>query len=61
MKTIKIISAILGLCVMLPISVYLQYWIISQLNANRLIWFLFFANIPIFIFVSLIQKLIEDD
>ena len=60
MKTSKIISAILGL-LSLPIGFYLTYWILSQLNPDRLIWFLFWIYVPIVFVVSLIQRLVEDD
>jgi len=60
MKTSKIIAAILGLLV-LPIGFYLQYWMISQLNADRLIWFLFWMYVPIVVIVTVIAKLIEDN
>lgn len=60
MKKITIISAILGLFV-IPISLYLQFWIISQLDADRLIWFLYWIHVPVIIFVTVIQKLVEDD
>ncbi len=60
MKKSKIISAILGL-IGVSIGLYLTYWIISQLNADRLIWFLFIIYVPIVIIVSIIQKLVEDE
>lgn len=60
MKTSKIIAVILGLLV-LPIGFYLTYWMISQLNADRLIWFLFWIYVPVIIIVTIITKLIEDN
>jgi len=60
MKKSKIISAIVGLLA-IPISLYLTYWILSQLNPDRLIWFLYWTWVPMVIFVSLIQKLVEDE
>ncbi len=60
MKKSKIISAILGLLA-IPISLYITYWILLQLNPDRLIWFLFIIYIPLIFIVALIQKLIEDD
>lgn len=59
MKTSKIIAAILGLLT-LPIGFYLQYWMISQLDADRLIWFLFWIYWPVIIVVMTVTKLIED-
>ncbi len=60
MKKSKVISAVVGLLA-LPISLYLTYWILTQLNPDRLIWFLYWMMIPMIIFVSIVQKLIEDN
>ncbi len=60
MKKSKIVSAVVGILA-LPISLYLTYWILTQLNPDRLIWFLYWMMVPMIIFVSIVQKLIEDD
>ncbi len=59
MKKSKIISAIVGLLA-IPIGIYLTYWMLSQLNPDRLVWFLFWIYVPMIIFVAFIQKIIED-
>ena len=60
MKTSKIIAAIIG-TLALPIYFYLLYWIISQLNPDRLIWFLFWIYVPVIIIIQIINKFIEDN
>ena len=60
MKTSKIIAAIIG-TLTLPVYFYLLYWIISQLNPDRLIWFLFWMYVPIIIIIQIINKFIEDN
>lgn len=60
MKKSRIISALLGLLAV-PINLYLFYWIISQLEADRLIWFLFIIYVPLIIIVVIMQKLVEDE
>jgi len=52
----KIISTILSLMA-LPVSFYITYWIISQLDADRLIWFLFWIYVPLVIIVIIISKI----
>lgn len=56
----KIIVLILSLLA-LPIGFYLQFWMISQLNADRLIWFLFWTYIPLSVIIQIIAKVIEDN
>ena len=61
MKKSKIVMGIVGIVLVLPISLYLQFWIISQLNADRLIWFLYWIYVPAIFLVGIIQKFIEDN
>ncbi len=60
MKTSKKVSVIIGLLT-IPISLYLTYWILSQLNPDRLIWFLYWIWVPMIIIVTIIQKIVEDE
>lgn len=55
----KIISLILSL-IYLPIGLYITYWILTQLNPDRFIWFLFIIEIPLIFIISIINKVIED-
>ena len=45
----------------LPISLYLSYWMLSQLNPDRLVWFLFIMNIPILIVIQILSSLIKKE
>lgn len=60
MKKSTIISAILSVFIIMPISIYLQYWILSQLHPDRLIWFLFIIYIPVAIIVTIVNKMSEE-
>ncbi len=53
-----IVTIILALLIELPILIYLMYWIISQLNPDRLIWFLFWIYIPVLIITTILTKII---
>ena len=60
MKTSKIVE-LTGSLIMLPISFYIIFWLISQNNPDRLIWFLFWIYVPIALIVVIISKAVEDD
>jgi hypothetical protein len=59
MRAARIIIAILGLFVTIPITLYLQYKIMSLVNATDLMWFLFWVNVPVFILIQVIGKIVE--
>lgn len=59
MKTSKKIAVILSL-VYLPIGLYITFWILSQLNPDRLVWFLYWINVPVVIIITIISKMVED-
>lgn len=59
MNTSQKIEIILYLCVLAPIHYYLYYWILSQLNPDRLIWFLFIIYVPVVIIANIISKVSE--
>lgn len=61
MKKTKIVGVLLGLLGSLPIFLYLLYWILSQLNPDRLVWFLYWTYVPIAIIVSILIKVSEDE
>jgi len=56
MKKSDIISLVLGLFITMPIWFYLIYWILSQLNPDRLIWFLYGIYVPSSIIIQVISK-----
>ena len=56
-KTKQILAAILSLLIELPIWFYMIYWILSQLNPDRLIWFLFWIYVPVSMISTFLIKL----
>jgi len=55
------VAIILALFIELPIWIYLIYWILSQLNPDRLVWFLFWIYVPTLIVTSILAKIIGED
>ena len=53
-----IVAIILALLMELPIWIYLNYWILSQLKPDRLVWFLFWVYVPTLIISSILTKII---
>ncbi len=58
MSGIKIVQFTLML-IMLPIGFYLQYKVFTIIGATELMWFLFWANMPIIIIIQIISKSLE--
>jgi NhaP-type Na+/H+ or K+/H+ antiporter len=56
-----IVAIIIALFIEMPIWVYLIYWILSQLNPDRLVWFLFWAYVPVVITTSILGKIIAGE
>ena len=56
MNKAEMIGGILGIFVTMPIWFYLLYWILSQLNPDRLIWFLYWGYVPILVIVQVLIK-----
>jgi len=56
-----IVAIILALFIELPIWIYLIYWILSQLNPDRLVWFLFWIYVPTLIITSILAKIIAGE
>jgi hypothetical protein len=57
----KILAALLSVFVSLPISCYISYSLLSAIHADRLLWFLFWINIPVILFAQLALKLMEKE
>ena len=55
-----IIAIILALFIEFPIWFYLVYWILSQLNPDRLIWFLFWVYVPTLIITAILGRIIGE-
>lgn len=43
----------------IPVGMYIQYSLLSAIGASSLLWFLFWANIPLAIITVTISKIIE--
>lgn len=61
MKSMKAIGTLLILFVTLPIWYYLLYQVLVRVNASELMWFLFWAYLPIsFLSAFLVQLATKD-
>ena len=56
----KAILAILATFVSLPIWLYLLYQILESVNANELMWFLYWVYVPVTLIVAALIKYHED-
>lgn len=56
----KILHALLVLCVTMPIWYYLVYQILVRVDASELMWFLFWVYVPAGLIAGVISKLTED-
>jgi hypothetical protein len=56
MKASVIIATVLSIFICVPINVYLWYKVLSMIQTTELMWFLWYANIPIGILCQLIFK-----
>ena len=59
MKIAKGISAILRFLLVEPMKVYLCYKVMQAINASDLMWFFFWAILPITFLIGAIQGVIE--
>ena len=53
----KTVTALLGLFITLPIWYFLLYTILSAIHPDRLVWFLFWAYVPLGFFLGIVEKL----
>lgn len=61
MKALKVISTILGVFIVAPIWYYLLYKMLEAVNASELMWFLFWAYIPVSLITSILLKITNDE
>ena len=61
MSKSKTIAGILGLIIYVPINLYISYWMLSQLNPDRLIWFLWIMQIPIVVIIRLLTDIFYEE
>jgi hypothetical protein len=59
MKAQKIVAMLLGLFVSLPISIYIRYSLLAAVHADRLLWFLFWVDIPVTFLLQVLFSVIE--
>jgi hypothetical protein len=59
LKAAKIIVALLGIFVSVPIGIYLQYKILDMVHATDVMWLLFWINVPVMILFQIISKVAE--
>jgi hypothetical protein len=59
MKALKVVWMLVSMFVALPITFYLQYQILIRVDASELMWFLYWVQLPVIVFVSLCSKLLE--
>lgn len=57
----KLALGVLRAVVVIPITVYLWYQVLVRVEASELMWFLFWAYVPVIFLIVVIEKLIEKD
>ena len=57
----KILIALVGTFIVMPIWYYLMFTVLKATEANSLTWFLFWIYIPFGLFVSIGTKLLENE
>ena len=43
------------------INLFITFSLLSSINADRLLWFLFWVNIPLMVLVQIASKLLENN
>jgi hypothetical protein len=57
----RIAFIILGVCLVQPIWFYLLYQILLRVNASELMWFLYWAYVPLTFFAVIMSRLVEKE
>ena len=60
MKALRIISALVSVFIVAPIWYYLLYKILVAIEATELMFFLYYAYLPISIFTATINQVIQN-
>jgi len=55
----KLMSILVTVCIQMPIWFFILYSILKKTNQDRLVWFLFWAYLPITMLSHLLVKIIE--
>ena len=56
---LQVILILLGLLIAIPIRFFIMYNILKAIQVDRLVWFLFWIDIPLTLIISVIGKIIE--
>ena len=56
--SLSIIAIILGL-VYIPINYFIMYTVLKSIGPDRLVWFLFWGNLPILIIATILGEIIK--
>jgi hypothetical protein len=59
MKGLKTAAALLAIFISFPISIYIRYSLLAAVHADRLLWFLFWVDVPVTILLQVIVRAIE--
>lgn len=57
----KLLHTVLLLLVYMPMSLTLTYKLLSSVPATELMWFLYWANIPVLFVVTILAPLLGDE
>lgn len=60
MKKILIVAGLAGVLMVVPIWYFLLYTILSAIQPDRLVWFLFWIYIPASLFVQVVEKIANE-
>lgn len=55
-KPLILATALMGLCITLPIWYFMVYSILAAIHADRLLWFLYWIYMPAGIMASILEK-----
>jgi hypothetical protein len=59
MKPLKIVVGLMMLCITTPIWYYLLYAVLVAINADRLLWFLYWIYVPVQFFSAVISVIVD--
>ncbi len=59
MKAIKVVTGLVVIFIQMPIWWFLVYSILKAINPDRLVWFMFYAYVPIGLFTSILSVTVD--
>ena len=57
----RVVTALVAVCITIPIWFYLLYEILVRINANELMWFLFWVYVPFALFVGVMLQILKEE